>query len=276
MAGDGTYVTIAEVRRTVGITSTSTISDSDIGDIIAEVEPQIERYYNTVFTPKEKIEVRDGTGTNRLVLLKNPVMNVRSLKIDGTAEDTDNLNVYKGSGIIELSSSSTATRFTAGSRKIAIKYYYGFLEESSTSTTLSTASTAGSSVALSVASESGFSTDDWVEIIGMDGNQESAKITGTDVTEITVDQLIYAHEAGSIITKLQVMEVIKKLMRIVCSLAVVARIVGQSSTDIVGYTLTEFSVQKGEPYTQWRETAAQLIKERDDLMSKIKPRPAIM
>jgi len=55
----------------------------------------------------------------------------------------------------------------------------------------------------------------------------------------------------------------------------VARIVGQSYTDIVGYNLDELRIQKGEPYTQWRETAAQLIKERDMLLAKIPIRPYI-
>jgi hypothetical protein len=271
----GNYTTVAAVRRTVGIDSDE-INDPDVEAIITECEPQIERLYNTVFTPKEKIEIRDGNGTNRLILMKNPVMAVRELKIDGTTEDPANLHIYKGSGKIELSSDSTATRFTAGSNKIVIKYVYGFLEDSSTSTTLSTASEAGSSVALSVADASSFAENDWVEIIGMDGYQESAQITATDTGEITVDQLIYAHEADSVITKLQVSEIFKKLINYACSIAMVARIIGQSYDETVGYGLGELSVQKGEPYTQWRETAVQLIKERDRLMEKIKPRPCVI
>lgn len=275
MADDGTYVTIASVRRTSGIASDE-INDDDVSAIIQECEPQVERFFNTVFTPKEKIEIRDGNGTNRIVLMKNPVMRVSELKIDGDTEDPANLNVYKGSGKIELSSDATATRFTAGSNKIVIKYVYGFLEESSTQTTLSTASSAGSSVALSVSSESGFSSDDWVEIYGMDGHREAAQITATDTGELTVDQLVQTHESGSTVVKLQISEIFKKLMNYACAISMVARIVGQSYTDTVGYGLGELNVQKGEPYTQWRETATQLIRERDRLMSAIKPRPAIM
>jgi len=275
MADDGTYVTIASVRRTSGV-GADTINDDDVSAIIKECEPQVERYFNTRFTPKEKIEIRNGNGTNRLILMKNPVMRVSELKIDGNTEDPANLNVYKGSGKIELNSSATATRFTAGSNKIVIKYVYGFLEESSTQTTLSTASTAGSNVTLSVASESGFSEDDWVEIVGMDGYRESAQIISTGTGELTVDKLVYSHEADSIITKLQVSHIFKKIMNLACSLALVARVVGQSYTDTVGYGLGELNVQKGEPYTQWRETATQIIKERDSLMQMIKPRPTVM
>ena len=55
----------------------------------------------------------------------------------------------------------------------------------------------------------------------------------------------------------------------------VARIVGQSYTDTVGYDLGELHVQKGEPYTQWRETAIQLIKERDEMYKMISIRPRV-
>lgn len=276
MADDGTYITIASVRRMVGITSTSTISDSDVGDIIAESEAHIPKHFNTVFTPKERTEIQNGNGTNRIMLRKNPVLAVRDLYIDGTQEDTANLNIYKQSGKIELSTSATATRFTAGSNKVVVKYLYGWLEESSTDTTTSSASTAGTSVALSVASESGFSADDWVEIYGMDGHREVAQVTATDTGEITVDQLVQTHVSGSTVILLQVNEIFKKLMRIIASISIVARIVGQSATDTVGYDLSELHVQKGEPYTQWRETATQLIRERDRLMEIIKPRPIVI
>ena len=111
----------------------------------------------------------------------------------------------------------------------------------------------------------------------MDGNREVAQINATPGTgAIVVDQLILAHELGSTVVKLQVSEIITKIMNICCALAMVARIVGESYTDIVGYNIGEFRVQKGEPYTQWRETATQLIKERDRLVAMIRPRPYIV
>jgi len=269
------YVTIASVRRTAGISSTE-ISDDYVTAIIAEVEPQIERYYNTVFTPKEKIEVRDGNGTVRMFLKKNPVLTVRDLYIDGTQEDTANVHVYRGSGKIELNTSATTRYFMNKSKAVTIKYVYGFLEESSTETATDTASVAGTSVALSVASETNFSTGDWVDVYGMDGYQESAEITATATGSITVDQLVFTHESGSTVIKLEISEIFTKLMNIFCSLAMVARIVGQSYTDIVGYNIGEMRVQKGEPYTQWRETALQLQRERDILMAKVKIRPSVV
>ncbi len=273
----GNYITIASVRRTVGISSAK-ISDADVESIITECEPQVERALNASFTPKERIDILDGNGTVRMFVMKNPLLAVRELKIDGDTEDPAYLHVSKQSGKIELdiSQSLTNSTFKTGSQKIVIKYIYGWVEESSTSTTTSAASTSGTSVALSVADESGFSDADWIEIYSMDGNKEVAQINTSPTTGvITVDQLVLSHESGSKVVLLQVNENFKKLMNVVSALAMVARIIGESYTDIVGYTMAEFSVQKGEPYTQWRETAAQLIKERDRLMGMLKPRPYV-
>ncbi len=117
------------------------------------------------------------------------------------------------------------------------------------STELTSASSPGTSVDLSVNSESGFSKNDWVEVYGMDGNHEAARITAVSTNQITVDSLSFSHENESKVVKLEVSEAIKKLMRILAGIALVARVVGESSEDIVGYSLGEFSVQKGEPYT---------------------------
>jgi uncharacterized protein YqfB (UPF0267 family) len=274
----GTYVDVASVRRTVGISSDE-ISDADVNAIIAECEPQVERFYNTSFTVKEKIDILDGNGTSRIFVRKNPILSVRDLKSDGTQEDPANLHWYRESGKIEIntqSGSQSISVFNNKKQTVVVKYLYGFLEESTTSTATDAASTAGTSVALSVDSETGFSTDDWVEIYGMDGNKEAAQVTGTGTGEITVDELVLAHESGSTVVKLQVSPIITKLMNIACAISMVARIVGESYTDTVGYGLGELNVQKGEPYTQWRETATQLQRERDRLMAAVKPRPAVL
>lgn len=272
------YVTIASVRRTSGILI-GEIADDDVTAIIAECEPQVERFLNTSFTPKERIDVLDGNGTIRIFVKKNPLLAIRALKIDGDTEDPANLYVYKESGKIELDTTASLTNstFKSGSKKVRVKYIYGWLEESSTSSTTSAAEVAGTNVSIALASITDFADEDWVEIYGMDGHREVAQINATPgAGAIVVDQLVQTHESGSTVVVLQVHEIFKKLVNIVCALAMVARIIGQSYTDIVGYTMTEFSVQKGEPYTQWRETAAQFIKERDLLLNKIKRRFSIV
>ena len=278
MADDGTYVTIASVRRTSGISS-SEISDDDVAAIIVECEPQVSRVFNTVFIPTQRIDILDGNGTTRMFVMKNPLLAVRELKIDGTTEDPANLNISKESGMIQLDVTADLTNsvFTEKDKAIVVKYLYGWLEESSTSSTTSADEVAGTDVSIALASITGFADEDWVEIYGMDGHREVAQINATPgAGAIVVDQLVQTHESGSTVVKLQINEIFKKLMNYACAISMVARIVGQSYTDTVGYGLGELNIQKGEPYTQWRETSAQLIKERDRLMGIIKPRMAVM
>lgn len=272
----GTYVTVASVRRTVGILETD-ISDADVESAITEVEKQVPRKFNTVFVPTERIDILDGDGTNRLLLDKNPVLAVRALKIDGDTEDPVNLEIYKDSGYIFLGEDASASRFVDKRNSSVVKYLYGTVEHSESVLTESTsASVAGDSIVLAVTSGAAFVINDWIEIYGMDGNREVAKVTAQDASTITVDQLVQTHESDSTVVKVEINENFKKLMNIITSIALVARIVGQSSTDTVGYDLGELRVQKGEPYTQWRETVLQLIKERDELYRMISIRPRVM
>ena len=275
-AEDGTYVTVASVRRTCGIGS-SEISDVDVGATITEIEKQVPRKFNTVFVPTEKIEIYDGDGTNRLNLQLNPILSVRELKIDGETEDPANLEIYKDSGYIFLGEDSTASRFVSKRNSVVVKYIYGTVEHSSTSSTTSAAEVAGTDVSIALASTTGFSDEDWIEIVGMDGKREVAQINASPgAGAIVVDKLVQDHEAGSTVVLLQINENFKKIMNLISSIQLVARIVGQSYTDIVGYDIEGFRVQKGEPYTQWRETANQLIKERDEMYKMISIRPVAM
>ena len=267
------YITVAEVRRVCGIPSTD-INDTDMGAFIDAAEKNASRFLNVVFVPTEDIEVRDGDGTARLITLKKPLLALRELKIDGTSVTiNDNIEFEKNSGYIELDNidgSPEVSYFKSKTKKTIVRYLHGWVEPTSTSTTTDTDAEAGSSVDLSVASETGFSDDDWVEIYGMDGNYEVAQITGTDTGEITVDELSYDHDSSSKVIKVTVPEDIKEIMRVVAGIGAVARIVGESADDTTGYTLGELSVQKGEPYTQWRETANQLIKQRDEMVERLR------
>ena len=265
------YTTVADVRRTSGISNTE-ISDADVTSIINEVEPQIERYYNTKFIPTERIDILDGNGTQRIILDKNPVLSVRQIRTDGTTEDPSYLHTYRESGKIELDNnqSLSVNSFKRKKQAVVVKYLYGFVEESSTNTNTTADADLGTDVSLSVSSITDFSDEDWVEIYGMDGNKEVAQInTSPAGSTIQVDQLVMDHESGSKVVKVEASQVLKKIVNVCCSIAMVTRIIGQSYDDIVGYNLGEMHVQKGEPYTQWRETANQLIKERDDLLKRI-------
>lgn len=277
MANTPRYVTSEQVRTIVGLTTTQ-ISDDDYDDIIYDIEFQIERYLNTSFTPKQTIDILDGTGKATIFTTCGPLLTVRTLKDDTTTHDTKDIQ-FTRPGRIRLTTSSTATSFKIKENNVIIEYYFGrveFPESGGTETTTDTASTEGTSTALSVASESGFAANDWVEIIGTDGNREASKVASTASGTITVDETIYNHVSGSLVRKLQIPNLVERLIKISAALAGVARQVGQSAEDIVGYTMGQFSVQKGEPYTQWRETALQLINERDEILEKFQPTAGIV
>lgn len=273
----GDFATVSEVRRICGIAATE-ISDVDVGYMIVDVEKKIPRFFNTFFKPTEIIEINDGEGTSRHHLEKNPVLSVRALKIDGEVVDPADLELQKDSGYIFLGEGAEVPTFSSKRNSVVVKYLHGSVVHSQTVNTTSSADeVAGTAVSVAVVSSTNFAENDWVEIFGMDGFREAAQISSiTDATNIVLDQLVFTHESGSSIVKLEVEHTFIELMNTVCAIACVARIIGQSYTDIVGYNLEELRVQKGEPYTQWRETANQLIRIRNDMMKRISIRPAVM
>ena len=268
---------IAQVRRISGV-SISLVPDADVTDTITEAEDEVERMLNSVFTPRERIDVLDGDDTIRIIVDKNPLLSLREVTIKGTAITIDgNIFISKESGRLELNrdGSPEEARFSLKPKSNIIRYVYGWVEETTTLTDMTSASIVGKPIVLSVTSETNFTVDDWVEVYGIDGNREAAKVTATATGTITVDELNFVHNSGSTVVLLKPKEVILKLMRLVSGIALVARVVGESFDDITGYTMGEFQVQKGEPFTQWRETALQLQKEAREILARVRPRPAI-
>jgi len=273
--GDGTFITVAEVRAFSGVPE-ALMDGTAVGVVIAQKEKDVSKWLNTKFVPTTMIEFLDGTGNEIIYTSKNPLLAVRSLEIDSSSIDLDDIFISKPSGKIELKSSASTYVFVSKRQSTIIKYLYGYLEESSTSTTTDADSTAGTSVALSVASESNFSEDEWIEIYGTDGYREVAKITGTDTGELTVDQLVLTHESGSTVVKLEIPAHIKTYMIMESVINVALNAIGATYTFNASYNIGEFSVVKGVPYTHWRESLEKAIKIRDDIRKKIKIRPSIM
>jgi len=272
-----TYISATEVRNRSGA-PTSLITDVQITQYITEVEAEMARWINTAFTPKQTIEIVDGKGTSRMFTKKNPLLSVRAMTLnDSTSITPSYIDWYKPSGKMVLSKSAESSTYTQGHQNTFIKYIYGMVEETTTDTTLSTASTSGTTVSLTVASITGFADEDWVEIYGMDGNKEVAQISGTPATStIIVDQLVQSHAADSVIVKLQIPEHIKTYMLIEASISAAINAIGATYTFNASYSLGDLQVTKGVPYTHWRESVEKLLKERNMRQSRIKPRPSIL
>ena len=271
----GVYITHDTVRRTIGLDTTQ-ISDTDIDSFITEIESLVPKFFNTVFTMTEKIDVLDGDGSDRVVLDSNPVWAVRELISDTVTEVPANLYVYGEGGRVNLSTSSIISRFPNKRNIIRVRYLYGKLDKTTTQTKTTISSIVGSPITLSVASSTGFVATDWVYIKGMDGNYEATQISSVGTGTITVDQLVYTHLSGSIITKLAVSPNFTRIMNVLASIAVLGKMIGSSASAESAYSLGELNVTLQAPNVLWKETYNMFISERDELYKRIKIRPAVV
>jgi len=267
-----TYITADNVRNACGAPD-SLITDTQIEHGIDIVEKETERWMNTKFTPTLKIDVLDGTGTEYIITTQNPVLSVIGLTTNGTEVTPKYLDVYYPSGKIRLGTSAEANTFIEKNKDTKIKYYYAMMEKTTTTTNSAADVTAGTTVSIEVDDSDSFAVDDWVEIVGMDGYQEVFKISAiADSTHVTAERLVYNHEDGSIITKLEVPEYIKRFMEIEAAIYVAVYAIGGTYTFNTSYNLGELSVNKGEPYPQWREVIQRMLNERKTRLATIKPR----
>lgn len=268
-------MTVAEARVVSGI-SVTLISDADMTELIEDIEFQIERYLNSNFTPTIEIDRMDGNAQSSIFSKRSPMLSLRFLSTNDVEVSIASTK-FEQSGRIRIQTGTESQIFTQVKDKVFIKYVFGRVEwDKINATTTDAASIAGTSIALSVVSETGFTTGDWIEIYGTDGNREAAQITATDTGEITVDELAYAHNSGSLVRLVKIAAEVERLIKIWVGIAAVTRAVGQSFDDITGYTMGEFQVQKGEPFTQFRETIIRLEKEGQDLMDRLHITPGIV
>lgn len=269
------FIDVQQSRVVSGI-STDLISDPDMEELIEDVEYQVERFLNCNFTPSTEIDIVDGNSKGVIFTKKGPLLSVRSLKTNDTTISIPTID-FKRSGLIRLTSDSTLPLFTAKRKSVIIKYIHGRVSWDKLTETESSAATAiGTSVAISVTSESDFAKDDWIEFYGTDGFKEAAKITTIASGVITVDQLVFTHESGSLVRKLSIDQTFLKLIKLYVGIAANVRAEGQSFADITGYTIEGLQVQKGEPFTQFREAIIQLTRQKDELLSKVRSIPGIV
>ncbi len=269
------FVDVAQARVVSGITTTL-ISDPDMEELIEDVEYQVERFLNCNFTPSVEIDTVDGNRKSVLFTKRSPLLTVRSLETNDTAISIPSID-FKRSGLVRLTSDSTIPVFTFKRKGVIIKYVHGRVNWDKLTSTESDADTiVGTSVAISVTSETGFAVGDWIEFFGTDGFKEASQITATSSGSITVDQLVYTHESGSLVRLLKIDNTFLKLIKLYVGIAANVRAEGQSFADITGYTIEGFQVQKGEPFTQFREAIIQLTKQKDELLSKVRGMPGIV
>jgi len=277
------FISVKEVRGACGIT-TKFISEYDFTVLAERMEYAVENYLNTSFTPKTVIDKLNGTGNERILLRNKPVTKLRTVNIDGTDVDLDYCRLDKDAGVLWLTTDAETNTFKSKSSEqqlVRVKYDYCYFNPTTTQTELAADVSAGTSVNMEVDSSAGFAVGDYVEIEGLDSKVEVAQVTALpDSTHITVDKLTMDHSDESLVTKQTVPDIVKRMMVIWTSMAAVARVVGQSFDEVTGYTLSKEGeseqVQKGEPYTQWREVNVQLQSEWKTLLKSFRPVPSVM
>ena len=178
--------------------------------------------------------------------------------------------------MIALKNTASTSNILNKNQSVIVKYLYGLLDESDTDTTLSTASTAGSSVSIEVADTSSFTANDWVILYGTDGHREVAQVSSiTDGTNMVIDQLVDTHDTSTKIIKLECPYFIKRFMEIEAAIYIAINAIGSTYTFNTNYSLGEMSVSKGVPYPHFSTQVQKLIAERNRLSEMIKPRPYI-
>jgi len=267
--------TVSDIRRTCGITK-DLIDDDDVSEMINIAVNEAGRILNSSILPKTTIEAfnPDDIGNPDSATLKfSPILQIKSVKINGTSVSPQYVRVYEDSGIIELTSSAEKTTFDLSKpQNNIVKYVYGMIETGDEETQIKTAITSPTDdyeITVTTGEGSKFKANDWVRIEGMDGYFEVTKVTASTANTITCD-LVYPHEATSRIILMQVRPDVKRFVEIITGLMLVAREVGASFKDMTGYSIGDRSVQKGEPYTQWRETHLQLTKEYQRLLTLLR------
>lgn len=253
------------------------ISNAAVEHIITLVEGETAKKMNTKFVPTRRVDIMDGTGLNRFFTEKNPVLKILSCKSDSNTIDPDWIDVSRGSGMCRLNEDSDTNVFVSKQNSLSVAYLFGHLvPDDDNRTTTNGAVSAGSSVVVTVDDAGTIAVNDWIEIIGTDGNREVAQVTNVSSNDLTVDLLNFSHVDESVLYKIQIPLTIKRFMELEAAIYVGLNAVGATYTFNASYSIGDLSVVKGVPYTHWRETIIKNVQEREALKKYIKARPSIL
>ena len=274
------FLTTSEIRLACGL-NTAQVSETDLSSIGEQAEYDTEQELNTSFTPKTIIEVFEGDGTNRLVNLKNPLLKVRQMKIDATSVTPGTLRLDPLGGTVWLSSTSEFTYFrskTTERNLVRVMYDYGYFESDTVQTTLTAASAAGNSVTIAVSDSTGFSSGDYVQVVGMDSMIETAKVTSVPGggLSLVVDNLTQAHELGSLVVKQRTPKTAIRIMAVNAAIKALGNVMSSKLDSVQSYSIGEESVSNVDVLSALNGTLTALNAEKTALINSFRIRPAVM
>ena len=272
-------ITPEEVRYVTGADE-DLISEDNLKFLIRSARRNFENYLNTKFTPTEEIEIQerhftDGRQIN-LQTEKTPVLNTYRIKIGD--RDLTNFRVDKEAGVIQAYGlPDIYTNIDLGvnlgiENSIRINYLYGYVEKDEAEKSFLTEDIEpGDEVTVKVDNVENVTTDEWVWIIGMDGNEEvcEVKTRSKSDNEFVLKKVTRSHEKGSLIYRVRVSEAIRSLILYEVATRVSIEATGGTYTFNTTYSLGEMSVSKGVPYTHWAKVYEQAKQKRDEILNNI-------
>lgn len=264
------YTTASKIYEKVGITA-SDLPDGAIDRILEDTDREVDRITKTTSVPKKKIDLFAGNDQNIHFINKIPLLTILKAEIDSTDISLDKIWAQY-TGQVELLNGAEKQFFYASVTKpnCFLKYYYGWLEETTTQTDVKTAAEAGSSVTIEVDEADNFTAENWIKIQGFDGNSEVTQIISKDDTNDTLTcDLTRDHEVDSLVTELQVPGIVQNLAGCIGAIMTALYMVGSTYTFATSYSVPDYSVTKGVPYPHFNTNLQAWVKERDFLMSQL-------
>lgn len=266
------YCTNDDILDKVGVTTTDLSTDT-LDRIAKEATAEVDRLIRTTCNPKEEFLITNGNNKNTIVVNNTPLLVVKNVRIGDNDVDMEDVSFTKYGSITLLKTADPQYFTSTTSNNVKIKYYYAWLEETNKKTTQE-AVLKGNDVNIELNDVILLKEKDWVKIIGIDGNSEWTQINSINTTNKTINcNLLYDHTAGSTVFQGTIPEIIKKLASVIGGIMGAVHMVGSTYDFATGYTVPDYSVQKGEPYPAFLRIIDDLTKQRDILLSNLVPYP---
>jgi hypothetical protein len=266
------YTTAQLILDKIGVLEAD-VGATNLSNIIIDAQAEVDRILKTTCEPKQEIKTFVGNGKDTYYLTNVPVMTIKAVFIDSESLDMEDVR-FNREGAVTLLRSGTQTAFySALEPNCSIRYYYAWLEDTTQYTTSGNV-LAGTDITVTLDTKVGLTAGNWLRIIGTDGHEEWTKIKTVHSTNPTITcDLVYSHSSGSIAYLGAVPRIVQKLAAVVGAIMGAVYMVGSTYDFATGYTIPDFSIQKGEPYPAFLRVIDDLIKERDFLIGQIVPFP---
>lgn len=271
------YATREQVFDKVGVDNT-VISDDQMDRILDLADAEVDRIISSTCKPKTRIELSDGDNRNVMYIRNVPLMKVIALEIDDVTITLEEV-VFRVNGELRLTNAAEKVFFFLPQgfprvfNNVRVKYLYGWLEETELQSDVTVDVTAGLSATLTVVDGSIFSADDFIRIVGFDGNEEQGKITAVNTNDLTID-LVLSHEIGSIVTLLEVPPMVVQLAATIGAIMGALFQMGATYTFATSYQTPDYQVSKGVPYPHFQKVLDASVQERDFIMTQLPRWPA--